>query len=488
MKPVLSAEQISEWDAFTISNEPISSYDLMERAAGKCVEDIRNIINLDQRIAVFCGPGNNGGDGLVIARHLLKWGFDVKVFLLKFAPLSPDADKNLSLLPNDKVTVLEPEKGTEIIKKFDVYIDALFGTGLSRSISEPLDKWVFAINNESGSIISVDMPSGVFADEEDQPECTIKADFTLTFQAWKKSMIYAKNQSIFGKISLLDIGLHPDFTPLKESKFLVSDKKNSPVNITPQNEGAHKYERGYLFIHAGSENMKGAPVLVAKGAQSVGTGLIEVTVQKGDFFPIPEVITSFVQDALNINDKVSAVVCGPGLGKKQKQHILDLQEFDHCPVVFDADALNYISVIPGFKYPKSCVITPHEGELQRLLGNWKTRSEMFKRAQSYAEKNDIIVIAKGPLTKIITPEKIYTNTNGNALLATAGSGDFLSGILGGLLAQSQYTLEEAALLAVFLHGRSADLFKEKNPGKMMVASDISEYLLMNEISEVSKSY
>lgn len=477
MKHILSAQDVRDWDAFTIKNEPISSYDLMERAAKACLPYIEKNTTKNSKIAVVSGPGNNGGDGLDIARHLLEMGYNVNVFILKFTDFSEDCKRNFDLLPKEKVTIVQPNEENHLLDHYDIYIDALFGTGLSRAIEAPLDYWVNIINKNNGITISIDMPSGIFSDESKQPENYILADYTLTFQCYKKAMTYAHLKDVFGTIECIDIGLLSEFLKLKDNHlFAINDiqpflKKNSVT--------AHKYDKGMLLIHAGSPGMKGARELVTLGAQAAGAGLTNVLIEETHHFPIPEALTTDYDEdpsQVQFHPKINAVVSGPGIGKNQEKWLRFFEKSDAYPVLFDADAINIISKLKSYKYPEKCILTPHHGELKRLIGKWEHEDEMISKAQTYAKNHQIVIVAKGALTKIITPSKVFVNYSGNELLATAGSGDFLSGLIGGFLAKG-YSIQNAAICGVYAHGKSADLWKMYEPNKALKASDLSKYCL-----------
>lgn len=484
---VFTAEQIRHWDQFTISNEPVSSIQLMERAsealAGWISENCKN----HKKMVIFCGNGNNGGDGLALARILYMKGFDADVFVQNpKGKFSDDASVNLKRLRDlSGISVRDfNEAGQYNFDNRTVIIDALFGTGLSRPLEGAYKQVVDLLNQKSCIKISVDIPSGLPADEIFEKEPIIfKADYTLSFQCWKKSFLHPETGRYAGKVIILDIGLHGQYLESEATENFVIDEKLISDIFKPRQDFSHKGTYGKVTIAAGSYGKIGAAVLATRSALKTGAGLTFTIAPECGYeilqISCPEAM--FIEGGSKMitdfgSEDTTVYGIGPGLGthEETEKGLLEFLKKHHNPVVLDADALNIISKNQtNLKLiPKYSVITPHPKEFERLFGSTENSFARLKLAREKAKEFNIYMVLKDHHTQVVTPEgNIFYNITGNSGLAKGGSGDILTGILASLLAQG-YSGENACIMGVWLHGRAADLAAEKYSKESMLPTDV----------------
>ncbi len=516
---ILSVKQIREADRYTIEKEPINSIDLMERAATRCFDWIKAHHHEGNSYYIFCGMGNNGGDGLAIARMMRNEGWEVLVYILKISTQgSPDFETNLRRF-ND----LAPEAIKEItaeailpeIPKQAIIVDALFGTGLSRPLNGLALLLVRYLNTLSNIKISIDLPSGLFADEsiiKVQAEA-VKADYTLSFNPPKLCFMVAENDRWVGRWVRLDIGLHPDFINSAETPFYFTELSDLKTFYRRRRRFEHKGNYGHALLIAGSKSKAGAAILAAKGCLASGVGLLTVhsvpSVIQALNISLPEAMASidrWYERAFDISERYttsafpmqaessnlevignlpqlssySAIAAGPGLGTEEitAQMLKILIQEWKLPLVLDADALNILSENKtwlAFLPPRS-ILTPHPREFERLVGRAANDFERLEMARDFAFRYQVYVVLKGGVTAVISPyKKVYFNSSGNAGLATGGSGDVLTGILVGLLAQG-YSPEDAARLGVWLHGAAADLALDEESMETLLPSRLPQFM------------
>lgn len=484
---IFTAEQIRKCDQFTIEKEPVSSIQLMERAAQACSNWISENCKNHKRIAVFCGHGNNGGDGLAIARILYLKGFDVDVFIHNLQhKFSGDASVNFKRLKD--FSGIDIKKFQEIDQhNFDsktIIIDALFGTGFSRELEGEYKELIANLNNKENIRISIDIPSGLFADKVTESNSTIfKADYTLSFQFWKKSFLHPETGKYTGKVIILDIGLSKEYISDTETKDFVIDDHLIESIFKPRQEFSHKGTYGRVIIVGGSYGKIGAAVLSTRSALKTGTGLTFTLAPKCGYeilqISCPEAM--FIEGGIDYIEnfeveKDSACGIGPGLGthpETEKSFLKFLKEYSK-PLILDADALNIISQDKkNLKMiPKRSIITPHPKEFERLFGSTENSFERLELARIKAAEFQIYIVLKDHHTQVITPEgNVYYNITGNSGMAKGGSGDILTGILTSLLAQG-YSEENAAILGVWFHGKAADFAAEKFSKEAMLPTDV----------------
>ncbi|HCA06420.1 NAD(P)H-hydrate dehydratase [Chryseobacterium sp.] len=484
---IFSAEQIRRWDAFTISHEPVSSIQLMERAsealAGWISENCKN----HKKIALFCGNGNNGGDGFAVARILYMKGFDVDIFV-KYTKgkFSEDASVNVKRLRDlSGISVREFKEADQY--NFDaktVVIDALFGTGLSRPLEGIFKELVEVLNEENCIKISIDLTSGLPADHMPENGAAIfKADYTLSFQSWKKSFLHPETGKYTGKVIILDIGLHSGYLQTETTPDFVINEKLVDTIFKPREDFSHKGTYGKVTIAGGSFGKMGAAVLATQSALKTGAGLTFTLAPRCGYeilqISCPEAMfteggNEFITNFETENETVYGI--GPGLGthEETRRALLDFLKESTKPLVLDADALNIISKDPeNLKLiPELSVITPHPKEFERLFGSTENSFERLKLAREKAAELNIYIVLKDHHTQIVSPDgNVFYNITGNAGLAKGGSGDILTGILTSLIAQG-YSQEDACILGVWLHGRAADLAAGKYSKESMLPTDV----------------
>jgi hydroxyethylthiazole kinase-like uncharacterized protein yjeF len=491
---ILNGEQIRQWDQYTIDQQPVSSIELMERAAGKCVDWLEDENFLQYPFRIFCGKGNNGGDGLAIARMLLQKQCMVTVHILEFGHIgTQDFQSNLKRLHQEKgadIHFIQSEENFPELNNNEIVIDALFGSGLNRPLEGITAALVDLINNSTCKVVAVDVPSGLPVDHSATSKAIIRADHTLTFQVYKLAFLLPENGAFVGEVHVLDIGLHPEFYRSVESCYELTDDTTISNIYKRRKPFAHKGNFGHALLVTGSYGKMGAAVLCAKACLRSGSGLTTCHIPKCGFeimqTAVPEamVMVDFNSSILtNIDEdlaKYSCIGLGPGIGTASETKRLLEQIFDvyRKPVVLDADALNIISSDKNLlsKIPPASILTPHPKEFERLFGKTENDYDRLQLARQKAQELSIIIVLKGHHTFIATSDgKGYFNNTGNAGMAKGGSGDVLTGILTALVCQG-YDSIEASVLGVHLHGLAGDIAAGKCSMEAMIAGDIIDNL------------
>jgi hydroxyethylthiazole kinase-like uncharacterized protein yjeF len=484
---IFSAVQIKNWDAFTIENEPIASVDLMERAATACCKWLigKNFGAFHFRI--FCGKGNNGGDGLAIARMLIEHKCRVTVYILEFGKIgSDDFQTNLERLHTltTDIHFIQSAEFFPVINDTDIIVDALFGTGLNKPPQGISATLISQINLYNNTVISIDLPSGLFADKSSQGHAVVKATHTLSFQNYKLAFLLPENENYCGEVHLLHIGLHAAFEENEMADFELIDAALIKIIYKPRSRFAHKGTYGHAALLCGSDGMMGAAVLSSLGCLRSGAGKLTAYIPKCGYrvlqTTVPEAMSfiageDYILSAPGI-EKMNAVGIGPGIGihLSHKKLIAEIFEKVKLPMVIDADALNIMAENNNLlnTIPKHSILTPHPKEFERLFGKTGNDFERLELAKQKSKEYQIYIVLKGHHSFISTPDGTgYSNSTGNAGMATAGSGDVLTGIITGLLAQG-YAPLEAALFAVYLHGLAGDIAASKISMEAIIATDI----------------
>ena len=490
---IFTAAQIRACDAYTIKASAIRSAELMERAAGKCVAWIKDYLPKDTLFVALCGTGNNGGDGLAIARMLHQRGYGVKAFLLQFSKeLSKDCDENLQRLQridNDLVGIVAPDTFITDIPAHIVILDAILGTGLSRPTEGWVAKFINQINQLPNRKIAIDIPSGLPSDIiPDRDAAILKASGTLSFQFYKRTFLHPESAGYAGDIHLLDIGLDPAFINATNSQYKTIEPGDVSAIYRPRDPYAHKGIYGSALLVGGSYGKMGAITLSSKAALRAGAGLVTALIPFCGYTvlqtAVPEVMcrTSGERKIEEIEgwEHNNAIGIGPGMGTDPASGTALAGFIDRYkdPVVIDADALNLISLQPELlaKLPKGSVLTPHPKEFARLFGENTNSMIQTDHARIQAMRYNINIVLKGHHTCVITTEgECWYNMTGNAGMATGGAGDVLTGIITGLLAQG-YVPHEAAIMGVYLHGLAGDMAAKELSEEALVAGDIIDYL------------
>ncbi len=485
---ILNASKTRGADNYTIKYEPISSTDLMERAGNLCFKKIIKLYPKIKKTTVFVGPGNNGGDGLVIARLLSQKKIKVSVVILNFNDnFSDDFKVNFERLKKQnksKIKFIKNISELPKISKDNLIIDAIFGSGLSRILKGFVAEVVNKINESKANIISIDIPSGLFGEENTQEEKTVvNAKHTLTFQYPSLSFMFPENEKYVGKFYILNIGIHEDFINKTDTPYYYIQKKD--IKLNKRNKFSHKGTYGHSMIFAGSYGKAGAAVLCVKAAQRAGAGLVSATVPECNYeilqISSPETMLHINKSKLYISElpdlyKFNAVAIGPGIGfnDETKQLLKDLISTYKNPIVFDADAITILSENKSWlkDIPSNSIFTPHPKEFERLVGKSKNNFERLQKQIDFAKKHCVNVLLKGANTSVVTPKgKVFFNSTGNPGMATAGSGDVLTGIIVSLLSQN-YCPKNAAIIGAYIHGVSGDIAEKKIGQSALIASDI----------------
>lgn len=488
MVKILSVDQIQKCDLYTIKNEPILALNLMERAARAFCDLFIAEVEKEKNIIVVCGTGNNGGDGLAIARILFEEGFKVKVFVVESdSNRSVDCESNLNRLPIP-YTGLGPNYETALeVKPNTVLIDAIFGTGLNRAVEGWIAALIAHINKLACEKVSVDIPSGLLAEDnhENTSESIIQASKTISFQFPKLAFLFPENEKFVGLWRIVDIGLHPNSIKQEHTPYNYVTMDLVKKLLKPRALFSHKGTFGKAMLLAGSKGKIGAAVLASKACLRSGIGLLSIQLPKiGNVIvqtQVPEAMLELdmEEDFLsefkpNILNKTIGI--GPGIGKNEetKNLLKKLIQEVKSPMILDADALNILAENKAWIsfIPKGSILTPHPKEFRRLVGTWQSDFERLQLQQNFSKKNQLYLVLKGNHSAISTPEGcVYFNSTGNSGMATGGSGDVLTGILTALLAQ-QYSPLETALLGVYVHGLAGDI-AAKNWGEIsMLPTDL----------------
>lgn len=490
---ILTAEQVRDWDQYTILHEPIPSIGLMERAAMACTEWMELNEMTNGPVCICCGKGNNGGDGLAIARHLADRQVPVQVCILEFGHRgTDDFQTNLARLhqyPQVHIRFIQSAEHIPAFTENALIIDALYGSGLNRAIEGVTAALIEAINGSGKPVIAIDLPSGMFADHSSLGNPIVKATYTLSFQTWKPAFMHAENGPYLGCIEILDIGLHPDYYTQVRPPCLLTDDEDIRSIYRSRNAWGHKGNFGHAFLLAGSHGKMGAAVLAAKACLRAGCGLLTCQVPASGY----GILQTTVPEAMVIEDphpqvltrtdgyfsKYAAIGIGPGIGTDTStmKMLRELLEQAALPMVIDADALNLIAASADLKekIPAGSILTPHPKEFERLFGRSDHDFKRVEMAQQQADELNVTIILKGHHSFIASPGQTGTfNGTGNAGMATGGSGDVLTGILTGLLAQG-YSAHDAAVLGTYLHGLAGDLAVKEIGQESLMASDIIAY-------------
>ncbi len=488
---IFSSSQVKAIDGYTVAHEPIASVDLMERAAEVLSRAILDIYPQCQRFTVFCGSGNNGGDGLAVARLLALQGKCLDIFLLydkeKFSTDTLINYKRLETTSCVTLYLINKLADMPHVGPQDVVIDAMFGTGLSR----PLNGWplevVTYINSCLAEVVSIDMPSGLPCEDCSgfPSDGIICATHTLTLQFPKLSFLFPENEKYVGMFQVLPIGLHPQALIATPTPYHFITAANVKPLVPQRVAFGHKGTFGHLLLIAGSKGMMGASVLAARAACRAGVGLVTSHVPSGQGpiiqIAVPEVLVVEDMDPVcfssisNING-YSAIAVGPGISKQQEARVAlrQLLKEVESPLLLDADALNIIAEERDMLelLPPNTILTPHPKELSRLVGDWSNSFQRLELQQAFALKYQVVLLCKGAFTTIALPNgDLLFNSTGNPGMATGGTGDVLTGIIGGLLAQG-LTSVDAAILGVYLHGLAGDISAGEIGQQALTASDL----------------
>ncbi|MBX2915869.1 MAG: NAD(P)H-hydrate dehydratase [Cyclobacteriaceae bacterium] len=484
---LFTSEQIKTWDAATIHESGITSFELMQRACRAFVAWFTERYDASHKIYIVCGTGNNGGDGLGIASLLHEWNYSIEVFIVRGSTTTPDFDAGLKLVAG-KVKIKEVTSPQLEIAKGSIVLDALFGTGLSRALTGLHAEIISKLNALDVTRIAVDVPSGLRLDVSIAGEI-FKADHTVTFQSPKLCFLLPQSSAFIGQWHVVDIGLSKTFVKETKANYFLVTLKSVKRLVKPRAQFSHKGNYGHALLIAGSMGKMGAAVLAARAALRAGVGLLTVHVPaNGNVIlqsAVPEAMTThdIAPDFFSgreVESFYTAVGIGPGLGQAPETIIgfKNLLTTLLQPLVLDADALNLLASNPELqtKIPAGSILTPHPGEFKRLVGEWLDDFDKLKKQQALAANIKSVVVLKGAHTTIALPDGcVYFNSTGNPGMATGGSGDVLTGIITALMAQG-YGTAEAAILGVYVHGLAGDLAAREIGETALIAGDLIQYL------------
>lgn len=490
---VFKANQIKSIDAYTIQHEPIKSIDLMERAATAIFSWFRSKYHKNRRFKIFCGPGNNGGDGLALARMLINAGFNTQCFYLKTQSFSPDFSVNLERLKEltSELYPITHNSNFPKISSDDLLVDALYGTGLNRPAEGLAAQLIEHINSSGAKVIAIDIPSGLFGEANPVPNNNpvVKADYCLSLQFPKLAFFMPENEPYVKHWVYIPIGLHPKVIENTTTPYYYTTASSLKTNLFQHSIFAHKGTFGHALILAGSQGMMGAACLCAKATIRSGAGLVTMHIPKDGYtiaqVSVPEALASVDRGEAHLIDfplldKYSAICIGPGIAQNSdtEQMLISLIKACHVPLVVDADGLNLLSknidVLNNAISP--VILTPHPGEFDRLFGKSQNSWDRLELAREMAQRFRAIIVLKGAFTRVVLPDgNVHFNSTGNPGMATGGSGDVLSGIITGLLARGLHPAD-AAITGVYIHGLAGDLAADEFGQISLCASDIVNYI------------
>lgn len=493
---IFTGAQIHELDQYTIQHEPIESINLMERAAKALVRAICEQWPNSTPVVVFAGPGNNGGDALAVARLLAEANYMVSAYLFNISgQLSSDCTINRQRLTECKMI----QSFVEVTQEFEppqleadtLVIDGLFGSGLNKPLAGGFASLVKYINASPSRVVSIDLPSGMMSEDNTYniKANIIKADLTLTLQQPKLAFFFPENQTFLGKVRVLDIRLSAEGIQKIDAQYNIIEETEIRPLILGRDRYAHKGNMGNALLIAGSYGMAGAAVLAAKACLRSGAGKVTIHSPKRNNvilqISVPEAIVQMDTEDTIFSEAVdtegyTALGIGPGLGQNETSAIALIAQLRRalCPVVADADALNMLANHRAWmsQLPKGIIITPHPKEFDRLEGHCADSYERLTKARELAERLQGYVIVKGHYSALCCPDgHVMFNNTGNAGMATAGSGDVLTGIITALLARG-YQQRDACVVGMYLHGLAGDIAAKHVGMESLIASDLIQYL------------
>ena len=492
---LFTSAQIHELDKYTIENEPIKSIDLMERAAKAITQAITEVWGSQTPVIIFAGPGNNGGDALAVGRMLCDKGYDVCAYLFNVSgSLSEDCIINRKRLFDKKSKAL-----IEVTQEFEppqldagtLVVDGLFGSGLNKPLAGGFASLVKYINASPAQVVSIDIPSGLMTEDNTYNVRTniIRANLTLTLQLPKLSFLFPENQMYIGRLKILDIRLSKQGIDKIDANYTLIEENDIRPRLLHRDPFAHKGKMGNALIIAGSYGMGGASVLATKACLRAGAGKVTTHTPKRNSLllqiSVPEAIIQFDREETIFSEAVdtedfNAVGIGPGLGTSEQTAIAIIAQLrrTQCPLVADADAINVIANHRAWlqQLPKGIIMTPHPKEFDRLEGPSTDSYERLMKARDLAQRLHGYILVKGHHTSLCLPDgHIMFNSTGNAGMATAGSGDVLTGIITGLLARG-YKHEDACVVGMYLHGLAGDIAARELGIESVIASDLIKYI------------
>jgi len=498
---IVTAQQIKNIDRRAITDFGIPGTVLMENAAAAVMTAMEKFFDglLGVRVGILCGKGNNGGDGLALARRLRISGVPVRVALLaSFGAVKGDAKVNLSILRKMDVEIVQnasPRSLADVIAWSDVLVDAVLGVGLSTPLKGAYARAVEMINTSGNPVVAIDIPTGIDADTGAVMGAAVRADLTVTMAFLKRGLVLYPGAGYAGTVRVADIGIPSEVAEKEHISVSLLDKDSVWGVISSRLPDAHKGDFGHLMVVAGSPGKAGAAIMAARGALRTGAGLVSVAtpnnlvpiiqaqIAEAMCLPSAESIEGTLgigseEELLKAMGTKSACVIGPGLSTHYEtvRAVRNLIKRLTIPAVIDADGLNalagFTDILKKVKAP--VVLTPHPGEMGRLMGisTDDIQKDRVDVASEFARKYNVTVVLKGAATVVATPHGwVFINSTGNPGMASGGTGDVLSGMIGSFLAQG-YSASQAACLGVYLHGLAGDLAAREKGEIAMIAGDL----------------
>ncbi len=493
---IFTSQQIRDLDQYTIEHEPIESINLMERAASAITRAIAEEWNNVHPVVVFAGPGNNGGDALAVARMLGGQGYRVTAYLFNTTGnISDDCATNRDRLAamGDVVELIE------ITDKFEppalvedmLVVDGLFGSGLNKPLTGGFASLVKYINSSPAEIVSIDVPSGLMAEDNTNNISTniIRAELTLTLQQPKLSFLFAENQQYIGRLRVLDIRISAEGIRNTDARFSILEEKDICAMLKDRDAFAHKGTMGNALLIAGCYGMAGAAVLATKACMRSGAGKVTVNTPQCNMMimqtAVPEAVVMPVNAENHFAEAIAtevydAVGIGPGIGQSEQTAVAMIAQIrrTQCPIVIDADAINILGNHRSWvqQLPQGIIMTPHPKEYDRLDDESANSHERLMKASAMAKRLQAYIIVKGRYSALCLPDgQVVFNPTGNAGMATAGSGDVLTGIITSLLARG-YKRHQACMIGMYIHGLAGDMATETLGEESVIASDIVRHL------------
>lgn len=497
MMKIFTGEYIKALDQYTIQHDRISSVDLIARAASVFVDQFKRLYPaLQHPVVVFAGPGNNGADALAIAAMLHSQGHTVESFLFgkeeKFSPECEHYRKQLERMEGVKFTAVEHQFTTPELSSRHVIIDGLFGTGLNRNLEGGFAGLVKFINQSGCHVVSIDIPSGLFPDSNlaRGEQTIIQAIHTLTFEFPKLAFFFRENAPYFGQVNTLPIGLSREgMEELPAAYAQVTDLTVDGL-LRRRERFSHKGDYGHALLIAGSRGMMGAAQLAARACLKAGVGKLTCQIPRaGEIImqtAVPEALVlldqgqDHVASLLPTYSRYQAIGIGPGLGvsNDSAKLLAEILTHAHRPLVLDADALNILAERRDLfdKLPEGSILTPHAKEMERLTGYCDNDEQRLDEALGFARRHSVYVVLKGAHSALCTPSgQVFFNATGNPGMATAGTGDVLTGVILSLLAQG-YPALAACIIANYLHGLAGDFYTARYDEHSLTAGDLIRFL------------
>lgn len=487
---IFSAKQLYQAEEITQKNQKIDGIQLMERAGTSAFEQIHaRLGKAAVQIKVFCGVGNNGGDGLVIARKLIEKGYAVQVFIINYSEQRTAGFLSnynaIKELLNKWPVMVNEESELPTVQANDVVIDAIFGIGLNRPLASWVNKVITHINDAGAYTFAIDVPSGMQLDSYNSKQPILRANYTLTFQVAKLPFFLPETAPYAGNIQIIDIGLDQQFLHNQKAVATLITKEQAAALYQPRSRFSHKGDYGHAYVIGGKYGMIGSVILATKAALRMGAGKVSAVVPTCAYIPLqtvnPEVMVKtvahdeyLVEDNFEFSSK-DRICFGVGAGQEEKsiEMFTTLLHQVKTPIVIDADGINMLGKAPELLklIPEKSILTPHPKELLNLIGEWNDDFDKINKVKDFSKKYRVSVVIKGTYTLTVSGEHVYINTNGNPGMATAGSGDVLSGILVGLLAQG-YDPAISCVFGVYIHALAGDLAIQNTIPDALLASDI----------------